>query len=125
MLRNRPRYTGPSEQTINVVLVRDGWCCVRCGENVHPYPYQIHHRRPRGMGGTSLSAGNYPSNLLTLCLPCHAYIESNRREAYSKGWLVGRHVADPSTIPCLVDHESAWKYLSSGYSDNPPGGEPA
>lgn len=50
---------------------------------------QIHHRRPRGMGGTRRPDASSPSNGLYVHLHCHNMIESNRRRAAYLGWLVG------------------------------------
>lgn len=46
------------------VYKRDGWRCALCDSTDG---LQIHHVRPRGMGG-----GNSPMNLITLCWRCHA-----------------------------------------------------
>jgi len=72
------------------------------------------------MGGTRRADANHPCNLLTLCVPCHLYVESHRAESYANGWLVSQAL-DPATVAVLVDRESRWVYLTeSGYVDNPP-----
>jgi hypothetical protein len=57
------------------------------------------------MGGTSRPESNGPANLLLLCgsgtTGCHGRIESNRSEAYEKGWLVGQ-VNDPREVPVWI-----------------------
>jgi len=88
--------TGPDLATRQLVADRDMRRCVRCGGPGQ----QIHHRKPRGMGGTSDPAINSPANLVLLCLDCHAYIESHRAEACADGWLVGRE-ADPEMVPVV------------------------
>ena len=35
------------------VRTRDGHYCVRCGSSILNTPSSIHHRKPRGMGGTN------------------------------------------------------------------------
>ena len=85
--------TGPDLATRQLVVDRDMRRCVRCGEPGQ----QIHHRKPRGMGGTSDPAINSPANLVLLCLACHAYIESHRADAYESGWLV-RRWQDPAEV---------------------------
>lgn len=55
--------------------------------------FSVHHRQPRGMGGSSLDV-NRASNLLLLCgsgtTGCHGMVESQRVLAYAHGWLVPR-----------------------------------
>ena len=52
----------------------------------------LHHRRPRGMGGSKSPWIHDPENLLALCgtgtSGCHGKVESNRDRAYRYGWLV-------------------------------------
>ena len=93
----------PTEKVRSQVLDRDEFCCVRCGAYVGPFgDYSIHHRRPRGMGGTKRPESNLPANLLTLCgsgtTGCHGEVESNRTAAVADGFLVSQH-ADPEVIP--------------------------
>lgn len=118
------RYTGPSPETVNRVLLRDGWRCVRSGEDIggtRGLDYVIHHRRPRGLGGSRRADTNDCANLLTLCTPCHVHVESHRGEALSNGWLVPQGT-DPATVGCLVEHGSRFVYLSAdgSYSESPP-----
>lgn len=83
----------PTARTRTVVrhrAERHGWdLCERCGCNLGE---NIHHRRPRGMGGSKVPATNLPSNLLWLCgsgtTGCHGWIESHRAEAKANGWLL-------------------------------------
>jgi 5-methylcytosine-specific restriction endonuclease McrA len=84
--------TGPNEYVVNAALERANHCCERCGR---PRPEQIHHRKPRGAGGTSDPKINVLSNLLVLCSACHVEVESDRAVAYEQGWLVRRN-ADPA-----------------------------
>lgn len=48
----------------------------------------VHHRNPRGMGGTRVRRVNAPCNLLHLCTPCHLYVESHRAWALARGLLL-------------------------------------
>ena len=52
---------------------------------------QFHHRRPRAMGGSRRASTNTASNCLHLCASCHQWIETNRRQALSFGFLVLQH----------------------------------
>lgn len=82
-----------------LVVVRDLGCCVRCGRHVAHLErgrgWSIHHRRPRGTGGTSLLWVNLPANLVVLCgsgtTGCHGWIESHRTAAIEAGWLISQN----------------------------------
>ena len=60
--------------------------CVGCGRPVD----EVHHVRPRGMGGTSNPDIGVPWNGLGLCRSCHAWAESHRATARALGWLTVR-----------------------------------
>jgi hypothetical protein len=92
-----------SAKVRQIVLDRDEYRCVRCGEYIGPFgDYSIHHRRPRGMGGTKRPETDLPANLLTLCgsgtTGCHGLVESDRLLATARGFLVSQY-ADPELIP--------------------------
>lgn len=82
-----------------MVIVRDLGCCARCGRHVvhleRGVAWSIHHRRPRGAGGTSLAWVNAAANLIVLCgsgtTGCHGWIESNREVAKEAGWLISQN----------------------------------
>lgn len=93
------KRTGPDEATRTAVYERDHWRCVRCGDDTC---LQLHHRRPRAMGGSRDPQTNSPDNLLTLCEPCHGWVESHREEALRLGLLV-RQGVDPATIAVAPD----------------------
>lgn len=87
--------------------MRAGNACEICsirGQN-------IHHRKPRGMGGTRVDSG--PENLLLLCgsgtTGCHGWIESHREEAHEQGWLLHRHEM-PYKVP--VAYRGQWMLLT-------------
>ena len=79
--------------------------CCRDG-GVH---WQIHHRRPRGMGGTKRPETNWAACGLGVCADCHRFAESHRELALRNGWLV-RQNQTPSQIPVLYRHK--WVLLS-------------
>lgn len=91
----RPRDTGPDRSTRDLVFERDGGCVV-CGTG--PYGLQVHHRKPRRMGGRSIPEINAPSNLISLCAQDHAWVESRRAEALELGLLVAER-DDPAAVP--------------------------
>lgn len=108
------RRTGPTQAVRDLVFIRDTSCIV-CGET---YQLQVHHRRPRGAGGTSRPETNQPGNLVLLCLEHHAWVESNRDTARSSGYLVPQH-ADPQDVP-LVRH-GQWVWLCNDGTVTPLG----
>ena len=62
-----------------LVLERDNYQCQRCGDT---RDLHIHHRLPRGRGGT-----HDPENLVTLCgWRCHVWVEGNPEKAREEGW---------------------------------------
>ena len=80
------------------VMARSGGFCEARIPGCRDEASQIHHRRPRGAGGSRDPRTGQAANGYALCLPCHDYIERNRAEARDKGWLV-RQGADPREIP--------------------------
>ena len=62
--------------------------------------YQLHHRRPRGMGGSTAAETNRASNGLCVCVSCHSDIEANREDALKYGWLV-RQGQNPMEVSVL------------------------
>lgn len=74
--------------------LRDDARCARCGADLADtgWGYSLHHRKPRGMGGTKDPRSNDPRNLIHLCgsgtTGCHGHVESHRTQAYETGWLL-------------------------------------
>lgn len=111
----RPRSTGPRAVERLVIVARAGGSCELCGVpvafvdddgQVTPLAaYSIHHRQPRGMGGTSDLAANSATNLLLLCgtgtSGCHGMVETQRALAVEHGWLVPRPT-NPADVPALL-----------------------
>lgn len=98
---------GVTPAVVEIVTDRDLRRCARCytpitGERGRDW--SIHHRRPRGMGGSRVPWVNKPGNLLLLCgsgvTGCHGWVESNRDEARKLGFLVSALGTDiPSHVP--------------------------
>lgn len=115
------RYTGASQETRNGVVMRSGYRCEICGDTLMGIDgMSIHHRKPRGMGGTIDIKINSPSNLMAICgsgtTGCHGWLESNREVAYQKGWLVHRN-DDPAKVKVEL-HKGvriAYMYLTDDF----------
>lgn len=97
---------GFSRAVREIVTERAQNHCECCGVG---RPEQLHHRRARGMGGSSADDTNTPANALAVDARCHALIESQRALALDRGWLV-RQGQDPAEVPVLR-HGSDWVLL--------------
>lgn len=102
------RKTGPSHAVARLVIERDDRC-LWCGRGVYNGAVQVHHRRPRGAGGTRRGDANSLANLVALHPGCHADIESHRDEARRRGFLVPL-ASDPLMHP-VRDHVGRWWFL--------------
>lgn len=97
----------------HLLAIRAGHACEGCGKPFEPGRREpsIHHRQPRGMGGTSNPAVHDLTNLLLMCagtsrrlagvLGCHGQLESHRAAAEHRGLIV-RHPTDPATVPVTL-----------------------
>lgn len=118
----RRRYTGPRPKTLDALRERCGLRCERCATPfTHSNGGDPHHRRPRGMGGSSETGTNRLGNLVGICRPCHDHIESHRARSLAEGWLVpqGR---DPRSVPVLSQLHGGWVLLSDDGSVTPATG---
>lgn len=97
------------------VLDRDGWACWWCRTSIEGRPYSIHHRRPRGMGGSKRPDTDRPQNLLVLCgsgvTGCHGWIESNRAWAVEHGLIVRQ--GDDPMVRAVADSAGEWWWLDA------------
>ena len=78
--------SGFSKHTRELVYLRSGGRCERCGAIRTRVEY--HHRRPRGMGGSRATDTNGAANCVLLCVYCHRDIEAYREAAIDFGFLV-------------------------------------
>jgi 5-methylcytosine-specific restriction protein A len=81
-----------------LVLARDGEKCLRC---LAP-AVDVHHRRPKGMGGTGnkyIALGM--ANLVSLCRDCHTEIHTQPELGYRTGFLL-HSWEDPAEIPLVI-----------------------
>lgn len=89
--------TGFLKPVRDMIVRRSQGVCERCGAAP---AVQIHHRRPRGMGGSSAADTNVASNGLAVCVACHREIEANRADSLKYGWLI-RQGQNPAEIGVL------------------------
>lgn len=109
----------PSKDLRMLVIGRSGFRCERCGKRLGEGEHvSVHHRTPRGMGGSHDERLNLMSNLMALCgsgtTGCHGWIESNRDEARENGWLVSRN-DNPAEIKVTVIGECVYLNNEGGY----------
>lgn len=91
-----------------LVMARCGGFCERCGQ--WPPLIELHHRRPKGLGGSSLPDRHDPSNLAALCTTCHRWAHSYPTAADAEGFLVPRRAGlAPSSVP--ITHHTGRRLL--------------
>lgn len=101
------KSTGPNSATRDLVRARAEDCCELCGR--WAVAGQLHHRRPRSLGGSSNPEINLASNLTLFCFDCHDFVERTQRaSAYRYGWLVPSGAA-PREHPFLL--WGSWVYF--------------
>lgn len=85
------------------VVARENGMCAVCGLSLDGQG-QIHHRQPRGMGGSKKRRDTLANMVHIHGASCHPMIESNRAAAYEYGWLVQRG-GDPEEVAFLYRFE--------------------
>lgn len=91
-LGSRVEATFP-DRVKDLVRLRSGWLCERC--NAAPAS-DYHHRRPKGMGGTSVGWVQRAANCAHLCGRCHVWVHAHPAEAMGLGWLLSKSSAADS-----------------------------
>lgn len=98
--------TGPTPATVNLVINRDQGRCAKCGDHIRGErgrDWSIHHRMPRGMGGSKEKWINLPGALVLLCGSgvdgCHGTLESYRIAAQEAGFIVRHGITKPVNVP--------------------------
>jgi 5-methylcytosine-specific restriction enzyme A len=97
--------TGFPQRVRDLIRERAQGVCEYCGVERGT---EIHHRRPRGMGGTAQESSNTASNGLLLCSECHRWAESKRTEALLMGVLL-LQIQGPRTSS--VKYRGQYMYL--------------
>lgn len=111
-------------KTREIIKHRANGSCEVCGMTLRIYA-QIHHRKPRGMGGTKRADSGSAANGLYIHQKCHETIERNRTTGYRKGWLVHQG-DDPVQVPVQLWY--GWHLLNEDgsvqkYRQGSDGGE--
>lgn len=105
-----------SQKTRDLIHHRAKGRCEKCGIPLPGGLAQIHHRRPRGMGGTKRKESGTAANGIYVHLKCHMDIESNRQQALDNGWLVPQ-TSQPTDIPIKL--WNGWHILNDAGEINP------
>lgn len=126
--RRRRTPSGFSTAVQDIIKARSGGICEldACGR-----AEVIHHRRPRGSGGSSLAWVNQAANGFHVSSACHDRIEGkcppwSRIQSTALGWLVpydARFIA----VDAAVLYRNRWVHLDNegGVSPAPIEGDPS
>lgn len=101
------RTTGFPPDVRELVADRAAGICEKCGQAAAT---QLHHRRPKGIGGSRLADTNTTVNALAVCSLCHAEIHAKPDWSKVHGWLVSQGRA-PAAIPVHLHH--GWSVLDT------------
>lgn len=80
------------------IIARDLGKCASCGRHVAHlergtgYGYALHHRRPKGMGGSGEPWINRAANGVLLCEEHHRAVHADPQGSYAAGFLVRRGI---------------------------------
>jgi len=90
-----------------LMWARCGGLCEVSGRPLDFDTFDLHHRRNKGMGGTSRLDTDLPSNLLALDPIVHnggrESVHADRRgKSGPNGWLVSKFNDDPGSVPVLL-----------------------
>ena len=94
------RATGFPPKVRQQIVERSSGRCEVMAQGCTFTAQAIHHRRPRGMGGSRRPDTNTAANGLAVCDACHRWIESERDAALTLGWLVPQNQS-PKDVPVV------------------------
>lgn len=94
----RKRGAGVPNDVRKMVYRRDGFQCIACGDS---RGLQIHHVVHRSVGGS-----DFPENLVTLCMKCHAAAHGMRWADY------------PDYIDAAWMEQTCVEYISDWVAEN-------
>lgn len=87
--------SGFSQDTLELILARSQGQCEIMSQVCSFHVSDVHHRRPRGMGGTNEPSANLASNGIAVCRRCHMWTESQRTWALENGFILKQGMTDP------------------------------
>lgn len=80
------------QEAREVVAIRDGHYCARCGRSITNAPASVHHRYLRGLGGSRDPRVNDYRNLVRLCgsgtTGCHGHVHAHPAQSREHGWII-------------------------------------
>lgn len=113
----KPKPLRVDDETRFTVLARGQYKCERCREDFLRLGVSIHHRRPRMMGGSKNEELHKAANLIALCgsgtTGCHGWVESNREQARTLGFLIQR-VESAEEVPFKDLNGDWWTIDNNG-----------
>lgn len=111
-----------TKKTAQLIEDRANGLCEFCQESATEQ-MQIHHRRPRGMGGSKDPTTASPANGVWVHYQCHRAIEENREHALNTGYLVYQH-KDPREVPLIMPQVSVYGVMLDDEGEYAPLQEP-
>lgn len=84
---------------------RDGSTCWRCRKQGDGL--DVHHRKPKQMGGAGTATEFGLANLVSLCRDCHSWVHANPSEAMLTGLLLSQS-STPEREPITVAGRTRW-----------------
>lgn len=98
-----------------LIYQRSGGLCEASGLPL-PRNWELHHRRPRGMGGTSRPDTDTAPNVLALTPEVHNMhpdsVHMRRWWSEPRGYLLSQHEPNPAAVPVLL-HGRDWVTLTT------------
>lgn len=110
------------QATREAVYERAGGRCEISGARLRPDGFghfEVHHRRNKGMGGTSRPDVDNLSNLLALDPQVHnggpTSVHGRRRWSQARGYLIPKHVDHPGHWPVWLRRgRNVWEWVILG-----------
>lgn len=96
------------------LIARSGGLCEVSGQPLDPDTFDVHHRRNKGMGGTSRPDVHDLDNLLALLPFVHNLspdsVHGNPAWSRPRGYLLRKDTEHPGMVPVLI-HGRRWVLL--------------
>jgi hypothetical protein len=113
-MAKRPRADWPALREL--LWTRCAGLCEVSGRRLDFDTFDLHHRRNKGMGGTSRLDTDTPPNLLALDPQVHnggnGSVHAGRRRSEEYGWLIPKLSAEPlHMVPALLRTPAGWRWF--------------